>query len=431
MRDMVPHNDRSIRNIPVSGRTPKRRSPVEEVEDDSPDPLAMREARPMMRRRQSRGRRWFIIAAVVVVIVCAIGGLLLSTLFAGATITVTPQQQSVTPPPSITAVLNGGAGQLSYETLSVTRYATTTVNASGTKQVSNSASGIITIFNSSGATPQRLIANTRFQTPDGKIYRIHDSVTVPGDTKAADGTVTPGSISTTVYADSPGDSYNITSATRFTIPGFQGDPKYVTVYAQGSSVIGGFVGPQPAVADADLAKAGDTLKQGLTQAAQSALTSQIPSGFMAIPGTLEVSFSDLAQSPGDANTATISQSATMSGSVVDSGALASAIARAVVTGYSGQTVAFTDPSQITISAATSTTPGGDLPILLSGTPTLVWQYDPAALKAALVGKSKSQFQTIVESFAPAIKNAQAKVRPFWESTFPSDPSKIDVVTAGQ
>ena len=430
MRDMVPHNDRSIRNIPVSGRT-RRREPAEEVEDDSVDPLAMREARPMMRRKPNRGRRWFIIAAIVVVIVCAIGGLLLSTLFAGATVTVTPQQQSVTPPPSITGTLNPGAGQLGYEVVTVTRSATTTVNASGIKQVSNSASGVITIFNSSGIDPQRLIANTRFQSPDGKIYRIHDSVTVPGDTKAADGTVTPGSISTTVYADSPGDSYNLTSATRFTIPGFQGDPKYTTVYAQGSSITGGFAGPQPAVADADLAKAGDTLKQSLTQAAQSALTSQIPSGFMAIPGTLQVSFSDLVQSPGDANTATVSQSATMSGSIVDASALASAIARATVSGYNGEAVAFSDLSQISISAATTTQTGANLPITISGTPTLIWQYDPGALKSALVGKSKSQFQTIVDSFAPAIKSAQAKVRPFWEGSFPSDPNKINVVTTGQ
>ncbi len=61
----------------------------------------------------------------------------------------------------------------------------------------------------------------------------------------------------------------------------------------------------------------------------------------------------------------------------------------------------------------------------------MWQYDPNALKTALLGKSKSEFQTIVESFAPAIQSAQAKVRPFWEGSFPSDPGKIDVVTATQ
>ncbi len=96
---MVPPNDRSIRNIPVSGRGRKREPAAVEAEDDTVDPIAMREARPMMRRKPRRGRRWFLIAAAVVVVVCAIGGLLLSTLFAGATVTVVPQTQAVTPPP--------------------------------------------------------------------------------------------------------------------------------------------------------------------------------------------------------------------------------------------------------------------------------------------------------------------------------------------
>ncbi|HVV39200.1 MAG TPA: hypothetical protein VHD31_02640 [Candidatus Paceibacterota bacterium] len=427
---MVPHNDRSIRSIPVGSRG-RKREPVIELEDDTPvDPMDMREQRPMMRRAPRRNRRWFIIIAVVVVILCAIGGLLLSTLFAGATVTVYPRQEKITPPSTLTAKLHPGAGELGYQVMTINRSATTTVQASGTKQVSRSASGPITIYNGAGTDAQRLIANTRFEAPDGKIYRIHESVSVPGGTKAADGTITPGSVTAMVYADSPGDSYN-RAETRFTIPGFKGDPKYTTVYAQASAISGGFVGTEPSVAAADLSKASDTLKQGLTQAAQSALSSQIPNGYMAIPGTLQVTFSDLAQSPGSGNTANISQSATMSGSIVETNALASALARATITGYNNEAVTFTNVSDISIASATTTQPGADVPLQISGAPTLVWQFDPGAVKAALVGKSKSTFQSIIESFAPAIKRAEAKVRPFWEGNFPSNPDKIEVITGTQ
>ena len=423
---MVPPEKKSIRNIPVSAVHRRRAALEQESEEIAMEDAAAMRVRPAMRRGGRKGKRLFVISALAVVVVCAIGGLLLSTLFAGATITVYPKQQQVVPPATLLAMSNPTTGELGYQLLTATRSATTTVAASGTKQVSRSASGVITIYNASGTTPQRLIANTRFAAPDGKIYRIHDSITVPGSAKASDGSITPGSATITVYADSPGDSYN-RGATQFTIPGFKGDPKYTTMYATADAITGGFVGPEPAVAAADLSKAGDALKQSLSQAAQSALTSEIPAGFIAVPGTLVVTFSDIVQSPADANSAALSQSATMSGAVVSAGDLASAIARSAVDSYKGEAVAFADMSQISIAAATSTKPGENISLAIAGTPTLVWQYDPAALKAALLSKNKTDFQSIIESFAPAIARADAKVRPFWQSAFPGDPNKIDIV----
>jgi hypothetical protein len=434
MRDMVPPERRSIRNIPVSAT--RRRHEIdaplrEEADMDDEMNLPSMQERPLMQKRRApRSRRWFLIIAAIVVIVCALAGLLLSTLFAGATVTVYPREETVTPPPTVVAKLSPAAGELGYKTMTVTRSASTTVAASGSKQVSRSASGVITVYNAAGPETQRLIANTRFEAPDGKIYRIHESIVVPGTTKASDGTTVPGSATITVYADSPGADYN-RGETRFTIPGFKSDPKYDKFYAQTSSIAGGFVGQEPAVAAADLSKAGDTLKQGLSQAAQSSLTSQIPADYIAIPGSLQVTFSDLSQTPAGTDSATISQSATMSGAIVESSALAAAVAQGSVQGYSGEAVAFADLSQITFATATTTRPGDDMTVTLGGTPTLVWQYDPAALKSALVGKAKDTFQAIVESFAPAITRAEAKVRPFWQHTFPADPDKIEVVTGTQ
>lgn len=429
---MVPPERRSIRNIPVS---PSRRrhetgaAPAQDMDDEIDTPMP--QERPAMIRRHPRGnRRLFVIIAAAVVVVCALAGLLLSTLFAGATVTVYPKQEPVTPPATLTAKLHPAGGELGYETMTVTRSASTTVTASGTKQVSRSASGVITIYNAAGTDVQRLIANTRFEAPDGKIYRIHDSVVVPGGTKAADGTITPGSATATVYADSPGEAYN-RGETRFTIPGFKSDPRYDKFYAQASAISGGYVGPEPSVASADLARGTDTLKQGLSQAAQSSLTSQIPADYVVIPGSLQLTFSNTSQTPAGANNATLAQSATMTGAIVKVDALAAAVARASVSAYNGEPVAFADVSQLTLAAATTTKPGADITITLGGSPTLVWQYDQAGLKAALVGKKKDTFQAIVESFAPAISRAEAKVRPFWQGSFPADPDKITVVSGTQ
>ena len=76
------------------------------------------------------------------------------------------------------------------------------------KEIERRASGKIIVFNNYSTNSQRLIARTRFETLEGKIYRIRDAVVVPGISDK-DGRKTPGSIEVTVFADEPGEEYNI------------------------------------------------------------------------------------------------------------------------------------------------------------------------------------------------------------------------------
>lgn len=431
MHDMVPRNNRSIRDIPVPSHS-KKRIPAEALRERAHSIEEDYMERPIARRtppRPSSNRRWFFISAIVVVVLCAIGGLLLSTLFAGATVTVFPRTQQVAAPKTLIAKLNPATGELGYQSMVVSRSASTTVPATGTHDVSRSASGTITLYNGYSTASQRLIANTRFEAPDGKMYRIRDSIVVPGAIKNADGTLTPGSLTTTVYADSPGATYN-RGETRLVVAKFKedNDPRNAKFFATTNAISGGFVGTEPAVAQADLNQAADLIKQGLSQAAQSSLASQVPPGYIALPGSLQITFSTLTQTASQNNTATIAQSATMSGAIVRIADLAAAIAKETVPNYGGELVSLGDISALSVATATTTKTGETITLSLSGTPTLVWQYDADALKAAIVGKNKASFQSIVESFAPAIARAEAKVRPFWEGSFPSNPAKIKVET---
>lgn len=421
MRDMGP-KDRSIRNIPIpkSHRRPAGVPNDYREEEETPVRYASYERRPR------RGKVFWIIA-IVIVLLCALGGFLLSTLFAGATVSVVERAEQITGPLTLTASLNPPTGSLGYALMSGTRSATTTVPATGTREVSRTASGVITIYNGFSTDPQRLIARTRFEAPDGKVYRIQESIDVPGATRAADGTLTPGSMTITVYADAPGASYNRSEQTRYTLPALKGDPRYDTMYAEGQAISGGFVGPEPAVAEADLARAQTALQQGLAQAAQAALASQIPAGYFAIPGSLMVTYSDIIQTPGEDNTAVMSQTATMQAAIVKVDDLANAVAKQKVSDYGGEAVTFVDPATLAISATSSASVETDLTLNLSGNLSIEWRYDPTALTTALVGKPKSEFQEIIQSFAPAIRTAEAKVRPFWDGSFPNDPEKIQVV----
>jgi len=411
---MAPRNDRSIRNIPVPANH-RRSAPTHDREEAYITP------------RRRRSRRWLWITLGVVT-VSVLGGLLLSTVFAGANVVVYPRTASIETPVSLTAQPNAQSG-LGYITMTISRSSTTTVPASGTQKVSRAASGIITIYNSYGVSSQRLITNTRFEAQDGKIYRVHDPVVVPGATKKADGTLNPGTISVSVFADSPGAEYN-RSATRFTIPGFKGDPRYNAFYAETQAISGGFVGTEPAVAGADLARAHTELEQSLRAALESGISSQLPEGFVLIGSTLSLTFSDISQSAGAGNTATLAQTATGITAILRLTDLAAAVAQKQIDSYNGEAVGFADPSTLSIAAASTTKPVGPLDLVLSGSPTLEWQFDPAAVKAALVGKPKSSLEGIIESFKPAIASAEAKASPFWQGNFPGDAEKISV-TIGQ
>ncbi|MBP6889451.1 MAG: hypothetical protein KBC83_03605 [Candidatus Moranbacteria bacterium] len=113
-----------------------------------------------------------------------------------------------------------------------------TTEASGKALSGNQkARGTLIITNEYSSDTQPLIATTRFETSDGKIFRLAESVTVPGMT-IVDGKRQPGIAEAVVIADAPGDEYNI-NPTDFTIPGFKNGVKYEKIRAKSSKGFSG------------------------------------------------------------------------------------------------------------------------------------------------------------------------------------------------
>lgn len=99
------------------------------------------------------------------------------------------------------------------------------------------AHGSVVIYNEFSSSSQTLIATTRLESADGKIFRIVKSVVVPGTTMVS-GEVKPGAIEAEVVADQPGSEFNV-DATTFMIPGFKGSPKFDKFYAKSSVAMTG------------------------------------------------------------------------------------------------------------------------------------------------------------------------------------------------
>ncbi|MCK4592321.1 hypothetical protein KAT63_02660 [Candidatus Parcubacteria bacterium] len=105
--------------------------------------------------------------------------------------------------------------------------------ATGKKHVQEKASGEITVFNEYSSSPQRIVATTRFLSKnDGKLFRIKEAMTIPGFSRV-EGVDVPGQVTIKVYADKPGEEYNI-GPDSFHLPKLQeiGSPKYASIYAR-------------------------------------------------------------------------------------------------------------------------------------------------------------------------------------------------------
>jgi len=108
----------------------------------------------------------------------------------------------------------------------------------GAVAVGKKAHGSVVIYNEYDSSAQTLIATTRLEAANGKIFRLVKNVVVPGTTTVA-GQVKPGAITAEVIADQPGSDYNL-DPTTFSIPGFKDGPKYAKFYAKSTEpIVGG------------------------------------------------------------------------------------------------------------------------------------------------------------------------------------------------
>lgn len=422
MQDVLPPSEtRSIRKIPV----PPGRKKV----SVQPPPIPDQDFSYEDRRPRRGSLALWIVAGVIV---CALVGLLLMYFFEGAEVTVHARQQSVTLSGEMTASPDAPVGELSYKTISIERTASRTVPATGSAHVERRATGQITIYNAYSKDPQKLIKNTRFETPDGKIYRIGDSITVPGATTLADKSVKPGEITVEVAADSPGPSYN-NDPTTFTIPGFKGDPRYDKFYAKSvTALTGGFSGEEPIVSEDDLDEATAAMQSELLGALGEGLTAELPAGYLAIQGAAAPRFESAPREVVDGGSVKLSMTGTLTGAIIREKDFAAEVATQQVVGYQGESLLFADPKAVALSIATAPSDLGEsaLTFSIAGEPMLVWQFDQTSLKNALAGKDRSAFDTVIESYKPAISRADASIRPFFKGSFPENPDDITVTIAG-
>lgn len=373
------------------------------------------------------GKRFVIIAAALVVI----GGFLISVFTSGAEVFVYPRHREPNLNATFTASLAATQDNLPYEVMTLEAEGERQVTASGEEEVSTQAEGTITIYNNHQAAPLRLVTNTRFESESGLVFRIRNSAVVPGYTENENGEQVPGSTTAEVFADEPGEEYNLTS-TNFTIPGFSGGPEFDNVYAQSDSQFtGGFDGPRFVVDEEELSTAQQALRTELRNSLLERIEDERPAGFIAFPGSVSFTYESLPSVQYGEDTVTIKERVYLRLPLFNETDFASFIATATVPGYEDNPVKIEDTNLIDFNYASATTSATDISSLesfdftLQGRPLLVWTFDRSALVNNLLGKERTALSSVLGAY-PAIESAEATIRPFWKQTFPSDPSDITV-----
>lgn len=297
---------------------------------------------------------------------------------------------------------------------------------SKTKEFKEKASGEIVIFNAYSSKPQVLVAQTRFETPDGKIYKIDKRITIPG-ADIFEGKIKPSSITATVYAEKPGEEYNIDGPIDFTIPGFKGSPKFNGFYAKSKTEMsGGFLGKARVVSQEDVDKLKERVLNYLEGALENKLSKNLPPDFIQPQKAKRINVKQETIVPqigerGD------NVEMEVEAEIESFAVLKKDLENLLVVSYLGEEfkdkVKISNIKELSISAENIGFERGEFDLLVRGKARFVWLVDHKKLKEDLANRKGKKIREVFSEY-PQIKSAEIIFRPSFWRFFPKNKDKI-------
>jgi hypothetical protein len=400
---------------------PARRRPTMRPQNDGPQIV--------IEDGTNKDRNKMVVAIVFFVVVVGAAALL-SSLLGNTELTIYPEFRDPNINAEFTAFPTQTDGALSYEIMTLEETKESQVQASGSIDIEEQATGVLEISKSTPGA-ERLIKNTRFRSPSGLVYRIQESVVVPG---AIDGN--PGTIQAEVFADEIGEEYNLAAGTTFDIPGFE-EGGFMDLFrsisaSNPAAIIGGFDGPQFQIDDGELNTARQAIQIELRNSLLEKIESNKPAGMIAFPGAVAITYNQLPAIEYGQDLVTIREQAVLQIPLFKADDFGTFIAKEAVATYEGGPVRVDNPAQLIFGYSSATTSGSvianaeSLQFNLTGKPRLIWEYDADKLTQDLAGLPKTAISNAIKAY-PGIERARVQVTPFWQRTFPENAEEIEVI----
>lgn len=415
VQDVLP--PKTIRRVTLPKREVARKTEKSAIKEFEELHKKRNLRRPPKRERKNPILVWTLTAIVPLILLFA-----LLTVFSHASVTLVPRQESVNLNSEFTASKKAATSAVPYEVIAIEKQETVLVAGTTDKKVGTKATGTIIIYNNYSATPQKLVANTRFSNLQGLIFRLTSPVTIPGK-KTVTGTVVPGSVEAKIIAEEPGEKYNVGLAD-FAIPGFKGTAKYGAIFARSkTSVAGGFVGTVKVASQEKIDKAlsllGETMRADLVAEALSKKSDKL----VLVKNSGFYEESKLPNVEGT-NGTTVGKKISANFILFSRKSLADAIVKKTLPQSVSETITFNNLGDAELRIATSSDKTALKPwqkdsftFRLNGKLNALWLPPKALIQKELSGKKRLDLESILSRY-PSIEKAEVIVRPFWVRTFP-------------
>lgn len=300
-------------------------------------------------------------------------------------------------------------------------------SSTGTRFKETKARGIIRIYNENSTQPQDLVANTRFISEDGKLFRLESAVSIPGGTK--DGRkLIPGTVDVQVVAAESGPEYNI-GTSKFSLPGLVGSAAYTKIFGESLSPMTGGASREVAiVTEEDISNAADQLDEALKTQAMKSLLEKVPPQFQILQDSLtstNVEDNSLVKSGVELDQFNYTGRVKVSMIGFDR-ADADLLVQRILSDYVS---ADQDINQETLRVIYKISQEGGgrgvIPIVVQVEIDRYEKVDKAALSRFVRGAADSQFPQLMKEY-PFLAKAQASLWPFWISRIPKDEGRISL-----
>jgi len=295
-----------------------------------------------------------------------------------------------------------------------------------TETVSARASGVLTVYNSYSSAPQVLVRNTRFESPDKKIFRMEQQVTIPG-AKVEGGNVTPSSATVRVIAEEAGESYNLPPSSGWRIPGFAGRPQYEGFYAEAKEGMkGGFVGERARPTAVELANARAKTAEALADALEGQFLIIASDRFSSLPESRRFRLvrEEATPDPDDPRTFHLFGEGVMEQIVFEESTLKEALVAKAARALPGELEVREFSYQL--STSTPDFERGTLAFSAQGEGVFIEPFDIEAFRASVAGKREEELKAAVFAL-PGVEAAKVSLSPFFVRSVPSNIDKIEVV----
>jgi len=278
--------------------------------------------------------------------------------------------------------------------------------------------GFIYIYNAYSAAPQKLVAQTRFETKDGKIFRVQNPVIIPG-AKMSGAKLIPSSIKAEVISDAAGKEYQI-GPSYFTIPGFKGSPKYAGFYAESTESMISILNSSTAKSQ-EIEKTKEDLKNELaSELKNDTLNTFKDSDLKLINGASTVKIDDF-----KADSQVVSMKITWQAIFFKEKNFRALIDYSVSNKYP-DLKNFNFKDAITYPQATkSDFKKGEIFFTFELDKTNAFAVDLAGLKKELTGLDENGMRNIISN-KNFINSATISLWPFWVKQAPGNPDKINI-----